>query len=77
MDKRFHCDHCGEKISKTLYYQHKRLYYSSSTNSWRKSEGGSAEISTGHSCQNLPPDNFTFSSDEEDTSLDMGESMLD
>jgi hypothetical protein len=34
MEKRFHCGHCGEKISKTLYYQHKKLYYSSSTNSW-------------------------------------------
>lgn len=34
MEKRFHCGHCGEKISKTLYYQHKKLYYSSSTNTW-------------------------------------------
>ena len=34
MEKRFHCGHCGEKISKTLHFQHKRLYYSSSTRSW-------------------------------------------
>ncbi len=48
MEKRFHCEHCNEKISKTLYYQHSttstnilpaqtaviQLYYSSAANSW-------------------------------------------
>ena len=38
MDKRFHCQHCGEKVSKTLYYQHKRLYYSSASNTWRSNQ---------------------------------------
>ena len=38
MDKRFHCEHCGEKVSKTLYYQHKRLYYSSSSNTWKSKD---------------------------------------
>lgn len=32
--KRFHCGHCNEKVSKTLYYQHKKLYYSSADKSW-------------------------------------------
>lgn len=33
---RFYCEHCGEKISKTLYYQHKGLYYSTATRMWQK-----------------------------------------
>jgi hypothetical protein len=28
------CGHCGQSVSKTVYYQHKRLYYCDSTNSW-------------------------------------------
>ena len=34
--KRFHCQHCNEKVSKTLYYQHKKLYYNEDTKSWSK-----------------------------------------
>ena len=30
------CGHCGEKISRTLYYQHKKLYYSTATKTWKK-----------------------------------------
>lgn len=37
MEKRFHCGHCNEKISRTLYFQHKKLYYSASENTWKKS----------------------------------------
>ena len=36
MEKRFHCHHCGKKIGKTLLFQHKKLYYSSSSNTWQK-----------------------------------------
>ena len=35
-EKRFHCDHCGEKISRSLYFEHKKLYYSSTSNTWKK-----------------------------------------
>lgn len=35
-ENRFYCDHCGEKVSKTLYYQHKKLYYSAATGTWKK-----------------------------------------
>lgn len=35
-EKRFHCDHCGEKISRSLYFEHKRLFYSSVSNTWDK-----------------------------------------
>ena len=36
MEKRFHCGHCSQKISKTLYYEHKKLYYSTVENVWVK-----------------------------------------
>jgi len=65
MEKRFHCGHCGEKVSKTLYYQHKRLYYSSATNSWSRSAY--------HDHPGEPPssgqvegEEFTFSESEEE-----------
>ena len=42
MDKRtkriYYCGHCNEKVSKTLYFQHKRLYYSSRTHKWKRDE---------------------------------------
>lgn len=34
-NKRFHCQHCNEKISKTLYFEHKKLYYSVATREWQ------------------------------------------
>ena len=35
MDKgRYYCGHCQEKISKTLYFTHKRLYYNCDTGEW-------------------------------------------
>lgn len=34
--KHLYCDHCDDYISKTLYYQHKRLYYDSMTKTWSK-----------------------------------------
>ena len=35
-EKRFHCQHCNEKVSKTLYYQHKSRYYCPLSRSWIK-----------------------------------------
>ena len=29
------CCHCNEKVSKTLYFRHKRLYYSSEEQRWQ------------------------------------------
>lgn len=43
-EKRFHCDHCGEKISKSLYFEHKKLYYSRTSNTWDKISAPSPEI---------------------------------
>ena len=30
----YYCNHCQEKLSKTLYYAHKRLYYDAVLNEW-------------------------------------------
>lgn len=35
MEKRYHCGHCNEKVSRTLYFQHKKLYYSASEKTWK------------------------------------------
>lgn len=32
----YRCGHCDELISKTLYFQHKRLYYSVHNRQWKK-----------------------------------------
>ena len=60
MDKRFHCDHCGEKISKTLQ--------AFCTTLLEQICGSKATVDhpTGISCKKSPSDNFTFSSDEEE-----------
>lgn len=34
---RYYCDHCEGKVSKTLYFTHKQLYYNSATEEWIKS----------------------------------------
>ena len=38
MDSRFFCGHCGERVSRSLYYRHKKLFYSNSEGKWRKNE---------------------------------------
>lgn len=34
--KLYLCKHCNQRVSKTLYYRHKRLYYDRSLKSWQK-----------------------------------------
>ena len=67
MDKRFHCEHCGEKVSKTLYYQHKRLYYSSSSNTWkRRDDTDGASEAQRPGC--VIREDFCFSDSEQENS---------
>ena len=33
---RLHCGHCDEYLSKTVYYQHKRLFYDRRSKKWSK-----------------------------------------
>lgn len=35
--KRFFCGHCNQNLSKTVFYQHRRLYYNIALNEWSKS----------------------------------------
>ena len=34
---RFVCGHCGESLSKTTYFKHRREYYNQSTDTWKTS----------------------------------------
>ena len=34
MPKQFYCEHCKKLVSKTLFYQHKRLYYDRVSKTW-------------------------------------------
>ena len=57
----------GEKISKTLYYQHKRLYYSSASNTWRRNDD---QAEGRHAQPSLTPklviEEFNFSDSEQE-----------
>ena len=66
-NSRFYCEHCGEKISKTLYYLHKKLYYSVDTNMWQKITNSADD----QQCNDAECDEFTFS-DSESTTHDHG-----
>ena len=33
--ERYYCGHCKERVSKTLYFNHKRLYYDPSLQQWK------------------------------------------
>ena len=54
-------EHCGEKISKTLYYQHKHLYYSYDRQKWELSKKVVGSEMT--NSRSRSPD-FTFSEDD-------------
>ena len=41
----YRCGHCDELISKTLYFQHKRLYYSVHNRQWKKSSSIACDCS--------------------------------
>ena len=54
----YKCGHCGEAVSKTVYFQHKRLYYCDDTNSWSQGNLDSDEF-----------EEFTFSDMDEEESV--------
>ena len=33
-ERRYYCEHCGERILQTLYYQHKKKFYSVESKTW-------------------------------------------
>ena len=64
-EKRFHCQHCGEKISKTLYYQHKKKYYCLRTGSWKRDSS-----ETSRQDPEAEFADFTFSDSESEVTLE-------
>ena len=32
----YFCEHCGENVSKTSYFKHKKLYYDYRSKGWKK-----------------------------------------
>lgn len=71
MENRFYCEHCGEKVSKTLYYQHKKLYYTVDKQQWKKTPDEEAH----HEAINEDED-FTFSDHEDSLEVADEEGML-
>lgn len=61
MDNRFYCEHCGEKVSKTFYYQHKKLYYTADKQQWERNLADE-EVSYHSSSEE---EDFTFSDNED------------
>ena len=57
----YHCDHCGEKVSKTVYYQHKKMYYDKTTEIWTQREDTSSATKDVDTVMN----DFCFSDDSD------------
>ena len=58
--KRYYCGHCKDYVSKTLFYQHKRLYFDRKAKKWSKErlyfDGGAHFVSSLASTTTLPDD---------------------
>ena len=66
MESRFFCGHCGEKISRSLYFQHKKLYYTPESQQWERT------LQNEH---DSVQEDFTFSDNEQEDPIDGQESM--
>ena len=56
--KRLYCPHCDEHVSRSLYYQHKQLYFDSTQHQWKRCKPSASTCT--------PSDvNFEFSPDED------------
>ena len=55
---RYYCGHCGKKVSKTLYFNHKRAYYIADTEEWIKTPAAGRDHEV----------DFTFSDSEDGVS---------
>ena len=56
--KRLYCPHCDEHVSRSLYYQHKQLYFDSTQHQWKRYRTSTSTCT--------PSDvNFEFSPDKD------------
>lgn len=64
--KRVYCPHCCEYISRSLFYQHRQLYFDQSKNHWKRSENlrPNSEIRHYHDYSDVC---FEFSPDRQDS----------
>ena len=68
--KRYHCEHCDEYISKTLYYRHRSLYYDKHARKWSKERVH--EVLDGSDCFDVDID-IDDSDDDVDVESNHGE----
>ena len=65
MSDRYFCGHCKEKISKTLYYRHKRLFYDATNRQWRSEYEAETPVKVADSSHDgWKGADFTFSDSE-------------
>ena len=71
---RYFCEHCGERISKTLYlyYQHKKMFYSPSSQIWTSDPGTSSMSQISVSDPQSYSKDFTFINPDDDDSFETG-----
>lgn len=58
--KLYFCNHCKEEVSKTLYFQHKKLFFNPDLNAWRSE--------TDHQESNVKECEFNYSESSESES---------
>ena len=63
----YYCEHCKEDISKTLYFQHRKLFYDPKLNLW---QSGSS-IEDHQQLQNESDFSFNSESSEEECKLEL------
>ena len=54
--KRYFCGHCDQSLSKTVFYQHRRLYYNAESKKWCK--GRLFSVPTSEPSFTMPDDEF-------------------
>lgn len=79
------CPHCSDRVSKTTFYRHKKLYYSRQTGQWQRTSAEHTDVdatndacdtsieSDGHSAEETDLDQLTM---EETATLTTTPSML-
>ena len=56
----YYCNHCGERVSKTLYYAHKKLYYDATLNKWDTGTAPASDME-----EHMHHDDFRFSDSDD------------
>lgn len=79
------CPHCSDRLTKTTFYRHKKLYYDSQTGQWQHTSAthtpgsdarDASSESDGHSAEETDCDLLTFDHEETATTLTTTPSMI-